>query len=283
MITLRNGDTRLVVAPEFGCRWMRLEAGKVSLLVPVASLAALKKDPFFDGAYLMAPWCNRIPKGRFTFRGQRHALKPNFLDGSAIHGDVLARRWKILRRSATAFTAELDSRVGRAFNFPWPVMVRHGIRLTARGVSAWISVKNVGNEPCPAGIGFHPFFPRTIGGKTASLAIPPRKAVSLSKRIFDEGYVLRGGSVVLRYGTSRDITLKPGPNATELFVWAPKKFRGRPATFACVEPMTMRVGAFSRKSVPTLKSGETLRMSWEIRATTVVGAVTFYRTLTTRN
>ena len=248
----------------------RLNGAWTDLLVPVRSMAALKKDPFFNGAYLMAPWCNRLPKARFRFRGTSHRLRPNFPDGSAIHGDVHARAWRVVRQSAVSFEAELDSRRARAFNFPWPVVVRHGVRLSARGVSAWISVRNVGDADIPAGVGFHPFFRRSLSKSGADIEIPPQRRTSLARRVYDEGHRLTGHDIRLSYADPDVVVLlRPGKNAKHLFVWAPKTFRGRAATFACVEPMTMKAGGFEGRDMKVLKPGETLRMAWLVEARTI--------------
>lgn len=270
MFRIANGRVRLTVAPEFGCRWMRLErkiGGRwIDVIVPARSLARLRKDPFFDGAYLMAPWCNRIPKGRFRFRGREHRLDPNFPDGTAIHGDVFGRRWSPERKSAAAFSARLDSRGAEGFNFPWPVVVRHGARLTARGVSAWITVRNAGTEPCPVGAGFHPFFPRAIEGSEAALAVPARRTGPVGQARYDDSLPWDGATVRAAYaGAGMEIRLSGGKNARHLFMWTPSRFRGKKAAFFCAEPMTMKAGGFPR-TARVLKAGGTLRISWRLEA-----------------
>ncbi len=292
MISLRSERVRLTVAPAFGCRWMRLEINVrgqwKDILVP-ASLDRLRKDPLFDGAYLLAPWCNRIPGASFRFQGKNHRLNSNFPDGSAIHGDAWGRHWTVTNERPGAFEAELDSRTQETFNFPWPVTLRHGVRLTARGVSAWISVKNTGTTVIPAGLGFHPFLARPEDGvlrvpakryfpSKNALPIGASRAVkeqthSLDTTEVDRGFTALKGAVRLDTKAGYEVVLSPGAGAEHLFVWAPHRFRDKDADFLCIEPMTMSVDGFGRKEcgakdsgVRLLKPRETLTLRWRLEA-----------------
>jgi aldose 1-epimerase len=86
--------------------------------------------------YLMAPWTNRIAGASFEFGGRRYELRPDWEDGTAIHGDVKTREWRILDRTPVSARLGLHSRDLEDANWPWPYE--------------------------PAGLGFHPFFSRSL-------------------------------------------------------------------------------------------------------------------------
>ncbi|MEQ8769665.1 MAG: aldose 1-epimerase [Phycisphaerales bacterium] len=112
--------------------------------------------------FLLAPWSNRIADAAFSFDGRDHVLRPNFPDGTAIHGDTRDRPWRITDRTPVSARLVFDSREHERVNFPWPFacVVRYELRPDALRVD--LSVTNLGGEPVPAGCGLHPFFVRRL-------------------------------------------------------------------------------------------------------------------------
>ena len=64
-IVLRGDGVELVVLPGIGARIHRLRVDGADLLRTPVDPATHRDDPFFWGAYLMAPWCNRAPAQPF--------------------------------------------------------------------------------------------------------------------------------------------------------------------------------------------------------------------------
>ena len=92
-VVIADGPLEVVVLPEAGARLHRLRAFGHDVLLTPDDPATHLADPFFWGAYVMAPWCNRI-EARPTRIGAREVdLASNFPDGTAIHGQVYARPW----------------------------------------------------------------------------------------------------------------------------------------------------------------------------------------------
>lgn len=300
---LENDEIRMAIDPNFGCRWITMQAKAGDrwheLLWPSPPPAEQAKRPFEFGAYLMAPWCNRIPGGIFRFRRYSHALRSNFPDGSAIHGDVFSRPWRVdPDGDGRRFGATFDSLLFSDFNFDWPVRVRHEVRLTGFTVRATLSVQNLSrSEAMPAGLGFHPFFLRRLspGGAEAFLKVPGRRVypsenavptgpavdavgplnlqggASLAGREFDHGFTgLRGEAAWLRW-TSEGVSLaiKPDFELDHMFVYAPATHNGAPAPFVCVEPMSHAVDGFNLlekgwpdTGVRVLQPQETFSAGW---------------------
>src|SRR5262245_48721921 len=91
--TLASEHLTVTLAPAFGARLHGLEAFGHSLLRTPGDLRAHARDPFFWGAYHMAPWCNRLDTTPVRVGERLVALTSNFPDGSAIHGQVYDVPW----------------------------------------------------------------------------------------------------------------------------------------------------------------------------------------------
>ena len=110
-----------------------------------------ESEPFYWGAYNMAPWCNRIDAGPVHVGNRTVNLEPNFRDGTAIHGQVYARPWQ---------TDELGSyRVrGGGDAWPWPYEVSLTVTVDETSVRLAQALTNLADDIMPAGIGLHPWF-----------------------------------------------------------------------------------------------------------------------------
>ena len=106
-VVLKNDHMELTILPEAGCHWPKLRIpldGKwTDLLYPVEDYASILSQPSSLGSYMMCPWSNRIPGGVFEFQGEKHQLRVNFPDHTAIHGDVRNRPWEVIQNSASDF------------------------------------------------------------------------------------------------------------------------------------------------------------------------------------
>lgn len=179
-IVLESDALRLAIDAELGAAivglWCRhagrhatgaREAGDwAAVLRPAPAGASHFND---TSCYLLAPWANRIAGARFRFRGRDVALAPSWPDGTAIHGEVCRRRWRILDRSPVSARLGVSggpdgsTAAARAAPGCWPwrydAVARYeldGARLVCD-----LSLTNADSEPMPAGVGFHPFFVRS--------------------------------------------------------------------------------------------------------------------------
>lgn len=277
VISLHNKNIRLRIAPDRGCHWLSLQLRMsqrwVDILEPVKSLQSLVRHPFEGGLYLMAPWCNRLPRASFRFRKKNFQLKPNFRDGSAMHGDLMRQRWEVLSKSADHFMARFNS-VDSDFNFPFPLFFEHKIILASEQVIAQLSVHNRSGEAAPVGIGFHPFFNRYLKVGTRNdlhLRLPHRQVFSksgpfpsakkesvhskfkeafpwnLAAKEFDHTFegVRDNQPIELSYPPfNLNLEITTSSNLGKLFIYSPRKHNGRLANFSCVEPMTMIPNGF---------------------------------------
>ncbi|HEY6608707.1 MAG TPA: hypothetical protein VI277_05870 [Candidatus Limnocylindria bacterium] len=156
-LVLRSDSLEVVLLPDLGARIHRIRAFGHDLLRTPPDPAQHAIDPFFWGAYPMAPWCNRAAPGERELAGGRLDLRANFTDGSAIHGLVFAEPWDVGANGTLVIR-----RGGPGDPWPWsfeasllPAIDQDELFLDYRLV-------NLSDEPMPAGIGLHPWFRRPL-------------------------------------------------------------------------------------------------------------------------
>lgn len=166
-LRLGDGPLEVVLLPQAGARLHRLQAFGHDLLRTPTDPAEHLRVPFFWGAYVMAPWCNRFPAGPTTVGAQRLDLPANFADGTAIHGQVYASEW----------TVEPDGvalhRSGGGDSWPWQYEVTLIPVVSGPLLRLELAVRNDSSEPMPAGVGLHPWWRRPLELSVDAPAVYP--------------------------------------------------------------------------------------------------------------
>jgi len=165
-LVLRTDALEVVMLPELGARIHRLRAFGQDLLRTPTDPRAHSHDPFFWGAYVMAPWCNRVEPGPIRIAGHRVDLHPNFGDGSAIHGLVFGRPWQMVGDGCLHVAGG-----GRADGWPWPFEVAARATVAGRSLALAYDLVNRSDSPMPAGIGLHPWFRRPVAVQIPAEAV----------------------------------------------------------------------------------------------------------------
>jgi aldose 1-epimerase len=164
-LVLRSDELEVVLLPELGGRIHRLRAFGTDLLRTPPDPAHHADDPFFWGAYVMAPWCNRAQAGPMTVAGRTVDLPANFADGSAIHGQVYARPWRV--------RADGSLHVTGGDGWPWPYEVTALVTVEGPALTCDYRLVNRSDGPMPAGIGLHPWFRRPVALRVPADAVYP--------------------------------------------------------------------------------------------------------------
>lgn len=155
VVTLADGPIEVELLPSIGARLHRLRAFGHDLLGAPDDPADHLRDPFRWGAYVMAPWCNRIAPGPTEVLGQLVDLPPNFRDGSAIHGQVFAAAWE-----------RVDDELFRILHggdgWPWPYEASLRVTIADAALVIEQALTNLGDGPMPAGLGLHPWLRRPV-------------------------------------------------------------------------------------------------------------------------
>lgn len=224
-ILLKAGRNRLEVVPELGgtVRQLflsptRLEAltaltARTVLTAPekqnvsgehraesFALLAAdkdheLGENPWFRGR-IMFPFCDRIPRGRYSFEGRSFQLPVNQEDGSAIHGLIHNRPGRIVGRTTTrsAEMLHLAWILGEDSFYPFRIDFDLHYHLDPRGLSLLFHAVNRGTGPAPVGFGWHPYF-RLPGDNPDdyTLTLPGASYVEVEENLLPTGRFPRFG------------------------------------------------------------------------------------------
>ena len=156
VVTVVSGDIEVELLPGMGSRLHRLRVDGHDLLRTPADISEHIRDPFFWGGYVMAPWCGRLAPGPITVGNRIVDLRPNFPDGSAIHGQVYAAPWRQV--GDTSFSID----AGGSGGWPWRYRVEMTATVGAAALSLVLRLTNLDDQPMPGGIGLHPWFPLPV-------------------------------------------------------------------------------------------------------------------------
>jgi aldose 1-epimerase len=248
--------------------------------------------------YLLAPWSNRIAGARFRWRGREHPLRPDWPDGSAIHGLVKDRPWRITERSPCTATLSVSSdEFPPAFPWRFRADVRYAIWGDTLSVRLSVGHAATAGEPMPAGLGFHPFFPRALWDPADEVSI----RYAASGRYPASGMIPTGRArpddVTSGLATGAPL---PGPGLDDVFLGSPDGaqitwpasglrltyscsaslthavlYTGLPDAF-CFEPVTMVNDGFNLAErgwpdtgVVAVAPGDSLRADWSLRVDTL--------------
>lgn len=158
MLLLEAGGWTASVLAEAGGAMAALAFRGRDVLAPLP----LGADPnsSFRGAFVMAPWANRLDGGVLPVAGTEYRVPVNRReDNTAIHGLARDRPWTVQRTapSRAALSQEFD---GADAGLPWRYTARLEVSLEEAGAAVALSITNRAPDPFPFGLGWHPFFLR---------------------------------------------------------------------------------------------------------------------------
>ncbi len=160
---MRAGASEVGVAPGAGgaIAWFcsRCDAQAIDWLRPATAEAIATGDAGAMGCFPLVPFSNRIRDGKFRF-GDKSVRLPLNVPGQphAEHGHGWQAKWRIVERESSALTIEYRH---AADAWPFPYAARQTFMLETRCLTVALALENTGSEPMPAGLGLHPYFPRT--------------------------------------------------------------------------------------------------------------------------
>lgn len=142
--------------PEIGGAIATLRYRGTDVLRPMPADAT---SPLQAACFPLAPYCNRIRDGHFSFGGREVLLAPNFPpEPNSLHGLSWQRAWAVesLVESKCVLVDDYDG----TGPWPWAYRARQRVRLGPRGCAVTLELTNRSGQPMPAGIGLHPYFRR---------------------------------------------------------------------------------------------------------------------------
>ncbi len=286
-ITLRSGPLGVVLSPLVGGAiarfWSEKTGPDVELLRPAPDLALARRDPWAMACFPLVPWSNRIRAGRFAFGQRTISLPPNRpQDRHPIHGHGFQTSWTVVSAHPAGAVLEYLHVPGA---WPWAYRVVQRIAVTPASLELELTLANESNAAMPAGLGWHPYFPRTAATtltahvtglwQTDAEVLPvvcvapppdrdPGRGLLVDRVPLDNAFVGWDGQAVVAW-PERRVQLRlstRGPLGT-LVVYTPPG-----ASFFCAEPVSHITDAFNLAAagradtgMRTLAPGESVRAS----------------------
>lgn len=165
MIGLSHGNMEVELLPGCGsiAGFRIAHGGRFhDLLRPATAQAIAACEPLGMGCFPLVPFSGPVSGGGFSFAGRHYPL-PNThpAEPFPIHGDGWVHPWQV-EQSAQERAVLVYEHAGRE-GFPFAYRARQDFRLDRDGLLAAISVTNLSRNEMPAGVGLHPYFPKTPG------------------------------------------------------------------------------------------------------------------------
>ena len=268
--------------------------GQNILYFPYADVAEFQQKPGLAGIPFLAPWGNRLDQQAFWANGKKYAFDMslgNVHGAIPIHGLLNASRyWHVTEVKADAHSARVTSKLEfwkyAELMKQWPFA--HDYEMTyslADGeLQVSITVNNLGSEPMPLAIAFHPYF-RIPGVSRNDWVgrIPAKQRVVTDSRLIptgqykpmdlDDPFLLEGRTLDDGFtdldrdpdGRARFYIASSGKTVEVLFgpkwqaavVWEPNDAKNQPQQFICFEPMagiTNAVNLYQEGKYPQLQA-----------------------------
>ena len=279
-VVLQTARARVEILPALGGSLGRFawDGREVTRPAPAGATEVLD-----TGNFPLVPYCNRIPQGRFSFGGHEVTLSPNLGDHPhALHGQGWRGAWTVASASDVEAVLAFDHAPGE---WPWAYRAEQRFILGEGGLRIELSVTNTGDEPMPAGLGFHPYFPAPAGerlraGVTGVWMISDdclptthvegvwrsdwaAAAPTAVESLIDNCYTGWNGVATLTGADGATTTVTASPDCRWLHVYSPPG-----ADFVCAEPVANRPDPFSGEDsgIKVLVPGETASVWMAIAA-----------------
>ena len=283
LITLRAGGAGLVLAPEARGSVVRYSIDRGATTSDVLRpWSAPRVDQVFESAaFALVPYSNRIREGRFAFQGRQVTLPLNRPpERHSIHGLGWQTAWRAREVRGDQAILEFHHAAGA---WPWTFRATQQLTLAPASLSVALTLRNESDVPMPAGLGWHPYFPRTARTTITADApaiwltddevmpttlAPPQPAADLSRSVSVDTIALdncfvgwRRRAVIEWPESGRRLLMTAEAPLDFLVVYTPP---GRP--FFCAEPVSHVTDAFNLAEAGrtdtgarALAPGETLR------------------------
>ena len=293
-LKLRAGDLALDLVPEIGGSIACFRMGVIDLMRSASPSDLAARNPRQLASFPLFPYSNRIVNGRFIFNGQIYPLALNSPPHPhTLHGNAWQRPWKVEVQRPSYAHLVLDHDPARDGADTWPFAYRGAqiFRLEAGMLELTMTLRNQDSRPMPAGLGLHPYYPRTPDVRlTAQMSgvwrnsadmmpvehtpVPPEwdfsKARAISDVTVDNCFTGFGGKALIEWpARHRGLSIEASPEFGNLVVFVPPK-----QDFFCVEPVTNVNDGFNKLArkesdtgVRVLQPGETLAGTVRFRVT----------------
>jgi aldose 1-epimerase len=160
ILRLEHGDASVEISPGLGGAILRYTWRGVPILRPSDGVPAIAR---LAACYPLLPFSNRLANGRLAFGGAVYSV-PRTVDYAPLpmHGLAWQRPWRIAARTADRATLTQEyTPQGDEPAWPSSYAAEQIFKLDGDELRITLSIRNTGQSPQPAGLGWHPYFPRT--------------------------------------------------------------------------------------------------------------------------
>ena len=156
---LRAGEMRLAVRSDLGGCLAGLWHGELPVLLISEPGALQSVRP--SASYPLVPYSNRIGGCRFRWRGRDYTTQPNFgASPHSLHGVGWQRPWHVSAHGGASLRLVLHHEPDA--HWPFAFEAEQRIELSPQGLRLGLRLTNTDARPAPAGLGWHPYFPRRL-------------------------------------------------------------------------------------------------------------------------
>lgn len=302
MIVIGTSNLRLHVRPDLGAGIAsfegKLRTGSWTHMMRPAPIGCTWFNEL--ACYHLAPWSNRIANASFPFQSALHHLRPDWPDGTAIHGDIKHRQFTVLDRTPASVRLKCDAPHAAGRNWPWAFSCQLRYELLDTTLHIDLLLKNTDQSPFPCGVGFHPFWSSSLAQNERAIVTMCSKGRYPCRDVLPTGTPIHD-EVVKAFEKGTDVWAKDLPDLDDVFcgfdgkatiewpksgvrvtyecspqlghcvVYAPAKASDK-HDFFCVEPATMVNNGFNlpgsaefSTGVRVLQSGEDLSVRWSMQ------------------
>lgn len=272
VIELRHGPMRAALRPDLGASIAGLWFDGMPVLRSADDPAVLPgaRD---SGCFPLAPYSNRIGWRRFTWQGRAHELEPNRINDEphALHGSAWLAAWRVehadVTRAVLRHTQAPDAR------WPFAFEIEQRFELHRTGLRIEMDLLNTDRATQPAGLGWHPYFPRRASSRIhvecstrwerdPATKLPthrvPQRGIDAEVRHLDFDHVFEGwpGHARIR---DEALAVTLASSLPYLVVYTPPQ-----QPHFCVEPVShvidaIRMDTPAAHGIVALAPGETMR------------------------
>ncbi len=169
IIEIESQLWQLRLRPEMGMQTQVCRAYHAHTWHDIMPDCSAADAPLNASNFHMLPYSNRIRNGRFSHEGV--AVQLEHAEQHAIHGALRERPWHITDQTKNSASAEYDSRNDGKINWPWPIQATVSYSLIGQNLISRMTLTNHGESSMPAGMGWHPYFCRSVAGASPKLTI----------------------------------------------------------------------------------------------------------------
>lgn len=258
----------MAVISKVGAALRELSLGGVQM---VSHQAAGKPDSMFFGS-LLAPWPNRLARGRFSFAGEDLAHPKLDPAGNANHGLLFDRSVDIASHSESSVSFEYSFGGDDVYPFLVDLMVTYTISDDEFRFDA--QAKNRGDK-APFGMGFHPYF---LVGEDFTFTADFTQHINVDEKMIPisenslAGFSYSGGDIDDCFYGAKTANLKTANYELELTLETGFKYlmlykpKHPSVNMLAIEPMSCRTNAFNTHPAEVLLAGdETKSYSFTIK------------------